>query len=61
VSNNNITKYGMSDVHLFVDVLRMWLIVRIYKKAFGKVYQGKMYIFFLLLLEAKYKFIGIGH
>lgn len=51
----------MSDVHLLIDVLRMWLIVRIYKKAFGKVYKGKMYIFLLLLLEAKYKFIGIGH
>ena len=51
----------MSNVHVVVDVIRMWLLVRIYKVAFGKHYQGKMYIFALLLMQAKYKFIGVTH
>lgn len=39
----------MSNIHTLVDVIRMWLLVRIYKVAFGKHYDGKMYVFVLLL------------
>jgi len=49
----------MSDVHIALDVFRMWLLVRIYKNAFGKQLKGKFYIFLLLLVEAKYKFVGV--
>jgi len=31
----NITKEYMSNIHVIVDMMRMWLLVRIYKKAFG--------------------------
>lgn len=57
----NITKDFMSNIHVLVDMLRMYLLVRIYKQAFGKNYDGKLYIFCLLLFQAKYKFIGITH
>jgi len=55
----------MSDVHVVLDVFRMWLLVKIYKKAYGSdrghPSQRKMHVFFLLLLESKYKFVGITH
>ena len=54
----NITKEFMSDVHIILDLLRMWLLVKIYKTAYGKD-QSKIYVFLLLLLNAKYKFVGI--
>lgn len=38
LTNYNITKQYMSNVHMVVDVIRMWLLVRIYKVAFGKQY-----------------------
>ena len=38
LTNYNITKQYMSNVHMVVDVIRMWLLVRIYKVAFGKHY-----------------------
>ena len=37
----------------------MYLLVKIYKKAYGSLGKSKLYIFLLLLLEAKYKFIGV--
>lgn len=46
----------MSDIHILVDMFRMWLLVRIYKKANS----GQSTIF-LLLFQAKYKFIGVTH
>lgn len=58
-TNFNITKQFMSDIHVILDVFRMWLLIKIYKKAYGQ--QKKMYIFCLLLFEAKYKFVGITH
>ena len=38
VTNYNITKYFMSNVHVLVDMARMFLLVRIYKVAFGRHY-----------------------
>ena len=61
LTNFNVNKQFMSDVHILIDMLRMWLIIRIYKTAYGKKYDGKMFVFVLLLLEAKYKFVGITH
>lgn len=54
-------KQFMTYVHMVGDMIRMWLIVRIYKKAFGKKYQGKLYVFALLLFQAKYKFVSVMH
>lgn len=55
----------MSDVHVVLDIFRMWLLVRIYKRAYGAVRghpsKRKMYVFCLLMLQAKYKFVGITH
>jgi len=49
----------MSTFHIWLDVFRMWLLVKVYKKAFKSIPQNKLYIFLLLLLEAKYKFVGV--
>ena len=52
----------MSDVHILLDVFRMWLVVKVYKKAMEHKPGGpKMYVFIMLLLEAKYKFVGVTH
>ena len=51
----------MSDVHVVLDMLRMYFLVKIYKTAFGLDFKNKMPIFCLLLIEAKYKFVGITH
>jgi len=44
----------MSDVHVVLDIFRMWLLVRIYKRAYGSERGApknrKMYVFVLLLL-----------
>ena len=48
----------MADVHIVLDVLRMWLLVKIYKNAYGND-KSKIYVFVLLLFSAKYKFVGI--
>ena len=47
----------MSDVHIVLDLIRMYLLVKIYKNAYGN--QNKIYVFVLLLFSAKYKFVGI--
>ena len=46
----------MSNVHIVVDMIRMWLLVRIHKKAGIKSH----YVYLLFLFEAKYKFIGVA-
>lgn len=54
MTNYNINKHNMSDIHIVLDVFRMWLLVRIYKRAYGSVRGApanrKMYVFCLLLL-----------
>ena len=47
----------MSNIHILVDMVRMWLLVRIYRKAQVK----SKYVYFLMLFQAKYKFIGVTH
>lgn len=50
----------MSDVHIVLDVVRMWLLVKIYKKAILNTAQNKnMFMMSLLFLQAKYKFVGV--
>jgi alpha-1,3-mannosyltransferase len=65
LTDYNINKHNMSDVHVVLDIFRMWLLVRIYKRAYGSERGApknrKMYVFVLLLLQAKYKFVGITH
>mmetsp|Transcript_14398 Transcript_14398/g.24536 ORF Transcript_14398/g.24536 Transcript_14398/m.24536 type:complete len:165 (-) Transcript_14398:538-1032(-) len=55
----------MSDIHVLIDVFRMWLLVRVYKKAYSDhpsaSSRSKMLVFCLLLLQAKYKFVSIAH
>lgn len=47
----NITKEYMSDVHILIDVFRMWVLVKIYKNAIRRTNADKrMYMFCLLLL-----------
>ena len=48
ITDYNITKEYMSDVHIVLDIVRMWLLVSIYKHAYGK--EKKMHVFLLLLL-----------
>lgn len=52
----------MSDVHILIDAIRMFFLVKIYKNAFrntSPVSQRKMHVFLLLFLQAKYKFVGV--
>lgn len=56
---DNVTKHVMSDIHILLDVLRMWLLVRIYKNAYRKEGKPQIYVYLLLLFQAKYKFIGV--
>ena len=63
VTGFNINKHNMSDVHIVLDVFRMWLLVKIYKNAMKHKPGGPpgLYVYMLLLMEAKYKFVGITH
>ena len=62
ITNFDVNKHNMSDIHIILDIFRMWLIVRVYKKAMEHKPGGpKMYVFVMLLLEAKYKFVGVTH
>jgi predicted membrane-bound dolichyl-phosphate-mannose-protein mannosyltransferase len=64
VSDFKVDKWVMSDIHVVVDMVRMWLLVRIYKNAYRHsdlAGNRTMFVFSLLLFQAKYKFIGIGH
>jgi hypothetical protein len=52
----------MSYIHFVVDIVRMWLTVKVYKNAFRETpirSNSTFYIFYLLLFTAKYKFAGI--
>jgi len=48
-------------MHIVVDFFRMWLIVKVYKMAYGSkmVKERKSYVFALLLMQAKYKFCSV--
>ena len=48
-------------MHIIVDFFRMWLIVKVYKIAYGHkmVKDRKMYVFALVLMQAKYKFCSV--
>jgi len=54
LTDYDINKHNMSDVHVVLDIFRMWLLVRIYKRAYGSERGApknrKMYVFVLLLL-----------
>jgi hypothetical protein len=41
----------------------MWMLVKVYKLAFGEriMKERKLYVFALLLFQGKYKFIGVVH
>jgi len=38
-------------MHIPIDVFRMWMLVKVYKLAFGErvIKERKMYVFFMLL------------
>ena len=68
MTGNDINRWNMATVHMVLDMLRMWLCVKIYKKAFESRRQweplsakSEYFVLSLLLLEGKYKFIGIAH
>lgn len=48
-------------MHIVIDVFRTWLLVKVYKLAYGKkmVTDRKAYVFALILLQAKYKFCSV--
>jgi hypothetical protein len=48
-------------MHIVIDFFRMWLLVKVYKLAYGKraIKENKFYVFFFLLLHAKYKFTSV--
>ena len=54
-----ITKDRMMRVHVILDMIRMWLIVKVYKRAFSGRKQAKMFTFMLLFVSAKYKYVGV--
>lgn len=60
VTGYNITKEFMSDVHIVIDMVRMWLLVKIYKTAIRDTrFNKNMFMMALLFLQAKYKFVGV--
>lgn len=46
-------------MHIVIDFFRMWLLVKVYKLAYGEKIRGKFYIFGLMLMQAKYKFASV--
>lgn len=44
---------------MLLDMVRMWLIVKVYKRAFAGRNKAKMFTFMLLFVSAKYKYVGV--
>ena len=63
ISGRNANINFAQDFHIPVDVFRMWMLVKVYKLAFGEriMKERKLYVFALLLFQGKYKFIGVVH
>ena len=61
ISGRNVTWAFGQYMHIVLDVFRMWLLVKVYKRAFGPRFarERKGYVLALLLLQAKYKFASV--
>ena len=61
ISGRNVTWVFGQQMHIVIDVFRCWLLVKVYKLAYGRrmVKDRKLYVFALVLLQAKYKFASV--
>lgn len=48
-------------MHIVVDVFRTWMLVKVYKLAYGRqvMTEKKTYVYAMILLQAKYKFCSV--
>lgn len=61
LSGRNVTWNFGQLMHIPLDVFRMFMLVKVYKLALGRkvITERKTYVFFLLLFQAKYKWVGV--
>ena len=59
LSGRNVTWAFGQKMHIIIDFFRMWLLVKVYKLAYGPKLKGKFYIFALMLMQSKYKFASV--
>jgi alpha-1,3-mannosyltransferase len=48
-------------MHIVIDVFRTWLLVKVYKLAYGRqmITERKMHVYAMILFQAKYKFCSV--
>jgi hypothetical protein len=48
-------------MHIVIDFFRTWLLVKVYKLAYGKrmIEEKNMYVYGLILMQSKYKFCSV--
>ena len=61
ISGRNVSWDFGQKMHIVIDLFRMWLLVKVYKLAYGKmiITERKTYVFVMLLFQAKYKFASV--
>ena len=61
ISGRNVTWAFGQYMHIIIDVFRTWLLVKVYKLAYGKklMKENNLYIFALMLMQSKYKFCSV--
>mgnify|MGYP006112098039 CR=1 FL=1 len=61
ISGRNVTWAYGQYMHIVIDFFRTWLLVKVYKLAYGKrmIEEKNMYVYGLILMQSKYKFCSV--
>jgi hypothetical protein len=61
ISGRNVTWAFGQYMHIVVDMFRTWLLVKVYKLAYGRqvMTEKKTYVYAMILMQAKYKFCSV--
>ena len=61
LSGRKVTWAFGQYLHIVIDVFRTWLLVKVYKLAYGKqmLKDKNMYVYAFILMQSKYKFCSV--
>lgn len=59
ISGRNVTWAFGQYMHIVIDFFRMWLLVKVYKIVYRGRPNKNLYIYALMLMQAKYKFCSV--